>query len=197
MSRRILRPDELELWRKVADTADPLKPERIAPKASLMKPVAKPAFFEENPRFERFQIGENMRGKVPGHDVLPGLPERLAAAPVKMDKKAHGKLRRGKLKPEARIDLHGMTMNQAHPRLTRFILQSHARGLRLVLVITGKGKDRDEDGPIPVRPGVLRHNVPGWLSAAPLGQVVLQVTSAHLKHGGHGAYYVYLRRRRE
>jgi DNA-nicking Smr family endonuclease len=196
MSRRRLRPDELELWRKVADTAEPLNPARSVPKAAPLKPLAKPAPVAENPRFERFQIGQAARGMAPGHDVLPGLPERLATAPVKMDKKAHGKLKRGKLKPEARIDLHGMTMDRAHPMLTRFILQSHARGLRLVLVITGKGKDRDEDGPIPVRRGVLRHNVPGWLSAAPLGQVVLQVTPAHLKHGGGGAYYVYLRRQR-
>jgi len=193
MSRRRLRPDELELWRKVADTTERLKPVRVAPKVPLLKPAP---VVVESPQIETFQIGANHRGKAPMYDVLPGLPERLASAPVKMDKKAHTRLKRGKLSPEARIDLHGMTMEQAHPVLTRFILQSHARGLRLVLVITGKGKTRDEDGPIPVRPGVLRHNVPGWLSAAPLGQVVLQITTAHLKHGGGGAYYVYLRRQR-
>ncbi len=196
MKRRGLRPDELELWRRVAQTTERLKPERIAPKTRALKPALKPApVVEDPPPIAPFQIGGGHR-KAPAHDVLPGLPERLASAPVKMDKKAHNRLKRGKLKPEARIDLHGMTMDQAHPVLTRFILQSHARGLRLVLVITGKGKDRDEDGPIPVRRGVLRHNVPGWLAAAPLGQVVLQVTSAHLKHGGGGAYYVYLRRQR-
>jgi len=196
MKRRGLRPDELELWRKVAQTTERLKPERVAPITRVLKPALKPGpVVEAPPPIEPFQIGGGAR-KTLAHDVLPGLPERLAAAPVKMDKKAHNRLKRGKLKPEARIDLHGMTMAQAHPTLTRFILQSHARGLRLVLVITGKGKDRDEDGPIPVRRGVLRHNVPGWLSAAPLGPVVLQVSSAHLKHGGHGAYYVYLRRQR-
>ena len=65
-----------------------------------------------------------------------------------------------------------------------------------MLVVTGKGKDRDDGGPIPVRLGVLRHNVPQWLSTPPLAQIVLQVTEAHLKHGGGGAYYVYLRRNR-
>ena len=199
MSRRRVRPDELELWRKVADTTERLKPARQNPEPSAQNPTIFPPrpIVEKPNRIEPFEIGGTRQSMAPKHDVLPGLPERLATAPVKMDKKAHGKLKRGKLKPEARIDLHGMTMDQAHPRLTRFILQSHTQGLRLVLVITGKGKDRDDGGPIPVRPGVLRHNVPGWLSAAPLGQVVLQVSTAHLKHGGGGAYYVYLRRQRQ
>jgi DNA-nicking Smr family endonuclease len=41
---------------------------------------------------------------------------------------------------------------------------------------------------------VLRHQVPVWLQQPPLGAMVLQVAEAHLKHGGSGAYYVYLRR---
>jgi DNA-nicking Smr family endonuclease len=102
---------------------------------------------------------------------------------------------RGKLQPEARIDLHGMTLAEAHPELIRFILNAHAQGLRLVLVITGKGKRRDDLGPIPNRIGALRHQVPGWLHLPPLGPSVLQVTEAHQRHGGSGAYYVYLRRR--
>jgi len=63
-----------------------------------------------------------------------------------------------------------------------------------VLVITGKGRDDDGPGPIPRRRGVLRHQVPQWLSRPPLGPAVLQVTPAHRKHGGEGALYVYLRR---
>ncbi|MEO0932076.1 MAG: Smr/MutS family protein, partial [Pseudomonadota bacterium] len=121
---------------------------------------------------------------------------RLTGAPVNMDRKSFGKMKRGKLKPEARLDLHGMTLAEAHPALVSFILGSQSMGRRLVLVITGKGKDRDEGGPIPTRLGVLRHQVPQWLALSPLAGVVLQVTPAHLKHGGHGAYYVYLRRNR-
>ena len=116
--------------------------------------------------------------------------------PVTMDKRAHAKLKRGKLRPEARIDLHGMTVNRAHGVLTGFILRAHGQGKRLVLVITGKGKRADQHGPIPVRQGVLRHNVPHWLSIPPLSQTVMQVSEAHGRHGGGGAYYVYLRRPR-
>ncbi len=72
----------------------------------------------------------------------------------------------------------------------------HSAGKRLLLVITGKGKLRDEDGPIPVRLGMLRHQVPEWLRLQPLAGVVLQVTQAHPIHGGSGAYYVYLRKLR-
>jgi len=105
-------------------------------------------------------------------------------------------MKRGKLVPEARLDLHGLTLERAHPALVSFILRSQAQGLRLVLVITGKGKERDEGGPMPVRRGVLRHQVPQWLSMPPTHQAVLQVAQAHIGHGGGGAYYVYLRRRR-
>ncbi len=103
---------------------------------------------------------------------------------------------RGKLKPEARIDLHGMTLAQAHPALNSFILNAHADGLRLVLVITGKGKTRSDSGPIPERIGLLRNQVPRWLDMAPLRPLVLQVEESHRRHGGSGAYYVYLRRPR-
>jgi DNA-nicking Smr family endonuclease len=112
-----------------------------------------------------------------------------------MDAGTHAKMTRGKLQPEARIDLHGMTLAEAHPELIRFVLNAQSRGLRLVLVITGKGKSRDDHGPIPQRTGALRHQVPHWLHLPPLGPAVLQVSEAHLKHGGGGAYYVYLRKR--
>jgi DNA-nicking Smr family endonuclease len=142
-----------------------------------------------------FQIGQKAK-IASAHDLLGPIAERVSAAQVNMDSRAHRRMTRGKLKPEARIDLHGMTVAEAHPELTAFILGSQAVGRRLVLVITGKGKDRDDGGPIPVRQGVLRHQVPQWLALPPLAQAVLQVTPAHIRHGGHGAYYVYLRRNR-
>jgi DNA-nicking Smr family endonuclease len=77
-----------------------------------------------------------------------------------------------------------------------FIAGAHARGLRLVLVITGKGKAHDDHGPIPTRTGILRHQVPQWLNSGALRALILQVTEAHRSHGGGGAYYVYLKRRK-
>ena len=112
-----------------------------------------------------------------------------------MDYRLHKAMTRGKLTPEARLDLHGMTLNEAHAELNHFILGAQARGKRMVLVITGKGKPDEDIGPIPRFRGLLRHQVPQWLTQAPLGGVVMQVVPAHLRHGGMGALYVYLRRR--
>lgn len=194
MTRRRLTPEEIELWRRVASRADRLHPEQSTPAPRPM-PKPKPARLPA-PRLEPFDIGQAAPPKPAPHDLQPGLAERLNKAGVQMDQKAFQRMKRGKLKPEARIDLHGMRMDQAHGVLIRFILSSQASGRRLVLVITGKGKPRDEPGPIPTPRGVLKHQVPRWLSLPPLAQAVLQVTPAHQRHGGEGAYYVYLRRNR-
>jgi DNA-nicking Smr family endonuclease len=201
--RRTLRPDEEELWQAVARTARPLHPKA---KGFLrgMDAVAHPhpPLADGKPRegeipkswLEPFRLGQKAK-PVQSHDVAPSLGEALRAAPLQMDAKLHGKMVRGKLLPEARIDLHGMTLAEAHPELIRFVLNAQSAGMRLVLVITGKGKRGEDHGPIPHRMGALRHQVPQWLRLPPLGQAVLQVSEAHLKHGGSGAYYVYLRRR--
>ncbi|MCX7558237.1 Smr/MutS family protein [Sulfitobacter sp. F26204] len=188
-----LSDDDLAIWRQVTErtekldlnslftpeTSSPATPLPVfrKPKTVLLgKPVAQPHKTTQ--------------------DLMPSLPDQMRNVPVQMDQKAFGKLKRGKLQPEGRIDLHGMTLDRAHPALTRFILSSNKSGKRLVLVITGKGKQRDKGGPIPVRHGVLRHQVPQWLAMPPLKSLVLQVSQAHISHGGGGAYYVYLRRQR-
>lgn len=196
--RRTLRPEEEELWQAVARTAHPLHPKRLRthPPETPPEPgpVSAPGHHPPAPAFPRFTVGEKARHPLTHHDLVPAPREHLAAQPVRMDAKAFGRMSRGKLAPEARIDLHGMTLTEAHPELIRFVLNAHADGMRLVLVITGKGRRSDDTGPIPRRQGVLRHQVPQWLHLPPLGSVVLQVAVAHLKHGGEGAYYVYLRR---
>ncbi|GFE49366.1 DNA mismatch repair protein MutS [Roseobacter cerasinus] len=197
MTRRKLSPEEEALWRKVTENTEALRaretfdPDAVAPppKPSAARP--KPDLNKLNQTFP-----PKPERRKTSFDLMPSLPDRLQAAPVQMDRKAFAKMTRGKLKPEGRIDLHGMTLDRAHGVLATFILSAHKSGKRLVLVITGKGKNRDEGGPIPVRHGVLRHQVPQWLAAPPLSSVVMQVSQAHVSHGGGGAYYVYLRRRR-
>ena len=201
--RRTLRPEEEELWQAVARTARPMHPKAkgfLRGMDSVAHPhppmtEAKPQE-AESPKswLEPFRLGQKARPVRP-HDVAPSLGEALRSAPLQMDAKLHGKMVRGKLLPEARIDLHGMTLAEAHPELIRFVLNAQSAGMRLVLVITGKGKRGEDHGPIPQRMGALRHQVPQWLRLPPWGQAVLQVSEAHLKHGGSGAHYVYLRRR--
>ena len=192
---RHLSAEEKALWEMVAKRTEPLeKPAAKLIHVAAKKPKANPSVSKPRP-IPAFNIGGAVDHRS-DHDLLPSLGQQMRAAPVQMDQKAFGRLRRGKLKPEARIDLHGMTIAQAHPALTGFILRSAGAGHRLVLVITGKGKQRDDGGPIPTRFGVLRHQVPQWLAMAPLGGLVMQVTESHIRHGGQGAYYVYLRRTR-
>ena len=188
-----LSTDDLDLWRKVTDRTEKLDLKSLFVPEVDAAPIAPPALKKAKSIVIGKPEGKLKRGP---HNLMPSVADQVRSAPVQMDKKAFGKLKRGKLQPEGRIDLHGMTLDRAHPALTKFILSSHKQGKRLVLVITGKGKQRDDGGPIPVRYGVLRHQVPQWLQMAPLAQAVLQVSQAHISHGGGGAYYVYLRRAR-
>ncbi len=199
MSRRKprgLTKEEEALWSEVARRTERIerKPTSLTQNETASEKPKNP-----KPKIQRpikpFKVGSAKKPSIK-NDVLPTLSDRLAAAPIQMDHKDFGRMRRGKLTPEGRIDLHGMTLSEAHPALLSFVMSAHAAGKRLVLVITGKGKDRDDLGPIPVRRGVLRHQVPQWLAQAPLSSLVLQVSEAHGKHGGGGAYYVYLRRKR-
>lgn len=129
-------------------------------------------------------------------DLAPDPQAALATAGPQMDRRRFDKLRRGRLEPDARLDLHGMTAARAHAALTSFILGAHGSGYRLVLVITGKGRAPEDGSLAPHRHGVLRHSLPHWLQAPPLASRILQIAPAHLRHGGAGAYYVYLRRQR-
>ncbi|WP_289042949.1 Smr/MutS family protein [uncultured Aliiroseovarius sp.] len=194
---RHLSAEDKALWKKVADSTErlhPARPRAPALPAKPAKPTTPPS--PSAPTRKSFRLGEKTVQKARTHDFAPNLSDSVARQPLSMDRKTFGKMKKGRMSPEGRLDLHGMTIAQAHPRLTRFILDAAAQDRRLVLVITGKGKHRDDGGPIPVRHGVLRHQVPHWLRSMPLSQYVMQVEQAHLKHGGHGAYYVYLRRRK-
>ncbi|MBR3371475.1 MAG: Smr/MutS family protein [Rhodobacteraceae bacterium] len=199
-SRR-LHPEDLELWGRVAKSARPLKSElmKAFDTPDVMEQVFTPEPTTARPKAAR--SGSAILRPSPAtppvmHDLVRPLSDALAGAPVSMDKRKFQRMTRGKLQPDARIDLHGMTLAQAHAALNGFILRAQAQGLRLVLVITGKGKSVEDDGPIPRRRGALKHDVPQWLRMAPLAGAVLELREAHLRHGGSGAYYVYLRKAR-
>jgi DNA-nicking Smr family endonuclease len=115
-----------------------------------------------------------------------------------LDRRTAERLRRGARAPDARIDLHGMSAERAHGACMRFLGEAMGRGDRVVLVITGKGR-RDAAGADRQSGrggGVLRQSLPGWLRASPLGASIIGIYEAHRRHGGEGAFYVYLKRRR-
>lgn len=163
------------------DRPKPIVTARPRPQSKSLKPDP----VEGKPHIVPFRVGEAAK-------ATPPRPATTGRRPPRVDRKTLRDLTRGKRRPEASIDLHGMTLAQAHVALNRFVLTSFAAGRRLVLVITGKGKGGEIawDG----ERGVLRRQVPDWLEADGLGAVVQEVLPAHKGHGGSGALYVVLRR---
>ena len=189
---RKLTPEECSLWDQVAASAKRLRPKekqnmRPAPKqAQVRKAPKRPPLVD----ISAIEIGSKAVEK----PIIPAKPQTITP---RMDTKVFKRMKRGKLRPEATIDLHGMTVTQAKPALVSFVSRCADQNMRLVLVITGKGNSSaDTDGPIPPRKGVLRQQVPNWLKSSGIGARVLDVFPAHISHGGTGAYYVYLGKNR-
>lgn len=191
---RQLNSEEKNLWKQVTKNTIPLhkvqenSPKEAANKETKTAPMPK---FVLSP----FQVGQKQSVKttVSSFQTLHGEKNDNL---VRMEQKAYMRMKKGKLGPEARLDLHGMTLDQAHPALIQFILSSYEKGHRLVLIITGKGDRYDPYNSAPLRRGILRRQVPLWLKQQPVASVILQTSEAHYKHGGKGAYYIYLVRRR-
>ena len=131
------------------------------------------------------------------------VPAAKPRAPGGLDGRTAERLRRGAQEPDARIDLHGMTKNAAHRALVTFVRSAAMRGCRLLLIVTGKGsKPAAPDEPFDLeaerhRRGVLKTITPRWLSEPELAGFIADVRTAHRRHGGDGALYVYLRKQVE
>jgi DNA-nicking Smr family endonuclease len=122
-----------------------------------------------------------------------------------LDRRTEQKMVRGKVEPEARIDLHGEGLAMARLKLQKFLSARQAAGDRLVLVITGKGSSPFSRHTLhgrdafhaPEREGRIRKEAQTWLHEAEFRQLVAGFQPAHPRHGGGGAIYVRLRRLRE
>ncbi|MCG8543201.1 MAG: Smr/MutS family protein, partial [Alphaproteobacteria bacterium] len=139
--------------------------------------------------------GSKAKAKAPPRPRAPAPKPKPAAPPLShgsapgVDKRTADNLRRGRMAIEARIDLHGLTQDEAHRALTAFVDGQQAAGRRCVLVVTGKGAWRAGGG-------VLREAVPRWLNEPALRRKVLSFSYAQPKDGGEGALYILLRRLR-
>lgn len=201
--RRQLSEADRAIWAQVAETLRPLSPDRptatVAPVAlpspSPPAPVAAPAVPEPvlNPVERRLVPQGRAEPTLRWSLAVPDRPAPPARGTPGLDAATAKRLARGKREPEARLDLHGLTADRAHAALSRFIHDSAHAGLRCVLVVTGMG--RSEDGR-QRGDGVLRRETPRWLGVAPLNAMIVGVFQAHPRHGGAGALYVYLRRKR-
>jgi DNA-nicking Smr family endonuclease len=169
------------LWKRVAEQVTPLKrrgkaPTPVFPPAQPQRPLAAPQPRPAAPR--------------PVHPAPRPAPELRANSAPGLDGSTHDKLKRGQLLIDGKLDLHGMDRERAHRALGRFLENAAMHGKRCVLVVTGKG------GAKPGEAGILKSEVPRWLNEPALRPLVLAFTAAQARHGGAGALYIYLKRRR-
>lgn len=187
--------EDLEVWKKITIQLKRNKPEVLIKKnISGLKIKKSSKSLPKAPELKPFIIGEKVLKKE--KIILPNFHEDNKINSPNMDKKNFKKLVKGKMEIEGTIDLHGLTADQAKIKLITFINHSYSLGKRLIIVITGKGKHKGFDEFQRPINGVLRQNLPEWLSGPSVSNKVLQVIQAQPKHGGAGAFYVYLRRQR-
>ena len=180
--KRGLSEEERALWESVAKQIKPLRKRHRAAKAHRAaaggrgrRSPRRPAI---QPKTAPVKIVQPPR---------PATPPPLAP----LGRRERSKLSRGRKEIDARLDLHGMTQTRAHRVLFAFLQRAHSDGLTFVLVITGKGKAGAE-----TERGVLRRQVPQWLSLPEFRSLVVGFEEAHIGHGGEGALYVRVRRSR-
>jgi DNA-nicking Smr family endonuclease len=177
--KRGLSEEERALWESVAKQTKPLRKRHRALKPPVASPEAeaqaapKPAAAPKPPS----PIGSPPRSEPP------------PLAPIGRRERSH--LSRGRKEIDARLDLHGMTQTRAHRALFGFLQRAHHDGMTFVLIITGKGKMGSES-----ERGVLRRQVPHWLSLPEFRTLVVGFEEAGIGHGGEGALYVRVRRSR-
>jgi len=178
--KRSLSEEERALWESVAKEIRPLrkKPRAGKPGAVSAEAATTAAAKPETPPKPLPST------KIP-RAIMPVAPP---LAPL--GRRERAQLSRGRKEIDARLDLHGMTQTRAHRALSVFLQRAHSDGLTFVLVITGKGRAAGAD---PER-GVLRRQVPKWLSLPEFRSLVVGFEKAHVGHGGEGALYVRIRR---
>ena len=135
---------------------------------------------------------KQVKGNVSGRN----LPQ-ISSGAILIDKKVYAKIKNGSLKPERTLDLHGELYDNAYSKVLNFVIRGHQDGKRLLLIITGKGKNPTKPDPLIFdrQRGVLKRALPNWLQSNQVKHLVLNVLKAHTSHGGEGAFYVYLRKR--
>lgn len=175
MKGRRLSEEETRAWAKVAATV-----KRIGPQEASL------------PDFQAaLEAGEaELRAPKTTRKSAPTPPASEPPAPKTpvppANRAGEKRVRRGKLDIAATFDLHGHTQLSAARALPAFLMAQQTDGARCVLVITGKGREGQ---------GVLRRNFLIWLESPEARALVSGYAESHPKHGGSGAFYVFLRRR--
>ncbi len=174
--RRDLSEEEQTLWRGFARSVSPLRRRQEADESAPAREKTAPA---------------------PGKDIRlrAEMPPAKTAPLAPLTRRLKQRVARGREPIEARIDLHGKTQSQAYAALLRFLERAQTDGVKIALVVTGKGESGGDYHAAGER-GVLRRQVPLWLALPAFRSLVVGFDHAHGGHGGQGALYVRLRRAR-
>lgn len=180
--KRGLTNEDRDLWKEITKSVRPLSGRR---RTKIDEP-------------------DGVAGEMPFAKGAEAVKRPVAAPPVKkrvtppplapIDRRTVQRVSRGAADIDARLDLHGYTQAEAKSRLLRFLETAQTRGHALVLVITGKGKpdakawDRET--------GILRRQVPLWLALPEFRGLVIGFEESARRHGGAGALYIRVRKRR-
>ena len=179
---RRLSPDERALWDKVVASVKPLH--RRAPTSTVPASVAPEAAAVRAPRAASPKAQPAApRPKAPARPV-PG---------TTLDAGWDKRLARGLVQPDSTVDLHGHNLATAYDLLDRRLDLAVATGARVLLLVTGKPPTDDRR---PVGRGAIRAAVGDWLAASRHAGDIAAVRGAHPRHGGSGALYIVLRRKR-
>jgi DNA-nicking Smr family endonuclease len=186
--------DEHALWARAVRDVKPLQPGPAA--------AADASLSETPPSAARPLIAPQAAPPTAAGPVRHERPRPVSPPLTGLDRRTRQRLARGQADFEARLDLHGMSVESARLQLARFLAESAAKGRRLVLVITGKGAAPFARHTLhglshfdtPERLGRLRRKLPEWLAEEDLRALVAGYQPAHPRHGGGGAFYVRLRR---
>ena len=179
---RKLTDEEIELWVSVAQS---VARRRGANLPTLTRPKPEAAAPEPT-----------AIGRAAPAPATPGKLQPKNAPPLApLERRLKRDLSRGRASIDDALDLHGLNQAEAHHALRSFLFTAQARGAKVVIVVTGKGKIGASSGSWMDEPGVLRRLAPHWLRESDMRSVVLGFEEAGRAHGGSGALYVRLRKR--
>jgi DNA-nicking Smr family endonuclease len=186
---RGLSADERALWRGVTRSVEPLGRRR--------RQTARPEVATDAGPEILAPAGPAKPNSQPARPVSNARPAVPVVAPplAPLGRRLKQSVARGRAQIDARIDLHGLTQREAHHVLLRYLRRAQADGAKIALVVTGKGGGAG--GGIAGERGVLRRQVPLWLALPEFRDFIVGFETAGAGHGGEGALYVRLRRKRQ
>jgi DNA-nicking Smr family endonuclease len=179
-----LKEEDLNLWKEITSSIQPLKVNKKILEGSDKKPSKSD---EKNVSTEYNSV-----------KILKKIIENFNELKIKknieytgIDRRTNQKMTRGNVQIDATLDLHGCTQIEAYDLLYDFLVKSYQYHLKLVLVITGKGRivNYNEFNSV----GVLKANLPIWLKEDKFFNIVNGYKFSHQRHGGAGAYYILLK----